>query len=574
MLRGALTGATLGVWVLPLAILLRPWLGQTSLWLLGVTAGGATAPSLAAVAGRALLAVVVAATVGAVFARLRRPDAERWALFFDRQLQSKQAIPAALEDHATSPWAAHLEHTAFRSLAQAPPGALSPRALLPRHFGLPAAFVACVAAWHLPREHTTVELAPAGTRNLQISNLDDLSWVASLEETPGLTAAERRRLGELGARARTLREGLSKGLSQREALAEVTKLQNTVSDELTRLASADERAALEAAVRVMQRQPETLAAAEALREGDLSTFDEEMRRLSASEERASRQRAKEALAEAAVVANADEATVLSRLLAEQTELFDQRADATERNSDLMRELGDPAAPLEPAETGNDPLPEGQRRNRTGANDPGASLEQHSGGPLAERLQGGLEHGVADFQAREAARLEKASRANEGESRQDTSRSLERLREPSPSARRHQALLDAARALARLQNTLSDRAGPLPSAINAPPSAGPPRPESSSGSGSSGPNSRRGDHAGRTSEVDAQQLRAKTHQSLDVRRGRATSSRGRSAARQSVHTLTPTPRAVRSRGPEQIAGVERASIPAEYREQVSRYFSAE
>ena len=152
--------------------------------------------------------------------------------------------------------------------------------------------------------------------------------------------------------------------------------------------------------------------------------------------------------------------------------------------------------------------------------------------------------------------------------------LDRHSAVSDAARRQQALLNADRALARLQHTLAERPLPLPSAHAALSDDNVARKTHEDGQASSGRSSAAGDHAGVTDEVQALELRAKTTQTLDFRDGVFTTSKGRSNTGHTMGVRIPSEGNLRAVGPTQIESVQRSEIPAEYREQVSRYFTGD
>jgi hypothetical protein len=147
-------------------------------------------------------------------------------------------------------------------------------------------------------------------------------------------------------------------------------------------------------------------------------------------------------------------------------------------------------------------------------------------------------------------------------------------EPSPLVEHQQALLNADRALTRLQHALAERPLPLPSAHGAAggsrgTKAGPDDAQASAGQSRS-----TGDHEGSTSAIDALELQAKTRQALDFDRGVFTSSKGRSNTAHVARSGRSKQQVLNAVGPAQIESVQRTEIPVEYREQVSRYFSGD
>ncbi len=509
------------------------------------------------------------AGTGAFRAWRLRPDDEQIALFLDHRLGAAQELPAALQQHSPQ-WSAHLQHRGGVKLQEALDRRLLPRAWTPRLWALPAAVVVSLLALQLPRSLPPVS-AEAGTNPLKLDADEELATLEHLDEAPGLSERTRAELRAISKQSQELRIKLERGVDQREALADVAQLQNTVSESLATVKSSEQRAGLEAAVAVLRQHPATAAAASALESLDAGAFDDEVRRLSSAEERSARREAERALEKAERAALAHEAEGLARQLSEQRHLWQSRVDAAQRVHDLIREIERSA----PASTDtNERAPANTQKPATGNDDgPEANLSPGSETTPAQRLAAGLEHGTADFEAPSAEHLERASRLASSAERQALTEALSQLNEPSQSARRQQALLDASQALARLQNTFSDRPTPLSSPMPGPENLSA-RGHDEHGAPSSGDSTARGEHAGSSVRVEADELRAKTEQSMDLRQGRVTASVGRSVGTATREMLVPTPKAIRALGPEQIESVERARVPAEYREQVSRYFSAD
>lgn len=560
-LRGSLTGLCVSAVTLPLALLwqrlaphgLAEWPVQLP-WAL------------------ALAVLLVGAAAGALVAHLRRPSDESLALLFDFELGGRQQIPLALELEPSSVLGRHVraEATALLERAQAKRTLELPRLWQRKHWLLPLWVVSAALALGLPFPEAPPTLTPPGAQLLQLQTLDELSDLAALRELPGLSEPERRRLSDLGERAQRLQQRLAEGLPQREALAEVARLQSTLTAELAALGAGSEPAGLEAAVRVLQGGSDTLRAADALGTFDLSRLDDEMRRLSSSEERVARQRARQSLEHARDAASAVGAPNVSRVLNEQLRSFDEREATARQLRDLLRELGartpsEPATEAPNAESAEPPR--GRDRKPEGTE----AAESASPERLAERLLDGLERGEMDFRPPPGAALEPSAQMDGEQVRQQLASRLNQLQTPSPRARHQQALSSAARGLGRLERTLAGRSTPLPRPHSGP-AGNTPAQARDTGAPSSGPGGSRGQHAGRTAEVDGSELRAKTEQALDPRRGRTSLSSGRTLGRSGTAAAPPRTDDVRAAGPEQLEGMERAAIPQEYREQVSRYFS--
>ncbi len=516
-----------------------------------------------------LCLALLGAVGGSIRAKLLSPTDEQIALFFDRRLGAAQELVAAIDPTTPGPFRSCLSQRASPQLDTVINSGMLPGYWRNFHLSLPVTVVVGVLLLNLPTP-APAALPEVGTRSMRLHNDDDLVALEHLDEAPGLSEHTRAELRTVTQQAAELRKKLQDGVSQREALADVAQLQNTVSEGLAELNAPEQRAGLEAAVAVLRQQAQTSSAAQALESFGARALDEEMRRLSSAEERFARQQAKQALEEAERAARAHNADTISRQLSEQLELWDNRTDAAQQVHDLIRsieersEKGD-ARRKDPAKAEALTTPE--------ADGAQADLAPGQDDGKAERLSAGLEHSTVDFSGPDAERLERASRLASRAERQALTKALAKLQQPSPAAKREQALMDASQALSRLQSALSDRPSPLPTPTPGP-NAPAPRDTHKRGASSSGESAASGDHQGQSQRVNGTELQAKTEQSMDLRRGQVTATVGRSVATATRETLVPTPQALHALGPEQIESVERARVPSEYREQVSRYFSAD
>jgi hypothetical protein len=223
-----------------------------------------------------------------------------------------------------------------------------------------------------------------------------------------------------------------------------------------------------------------------------------------------------------------------------------------------------------------PNPEAQRRLSEALGEALGQLSPAEREALAERL-------------REAARRRRAGNAD-SQTAEDLSSLAERLDDPAARAELLQQLQELARSdpgpLARREDALgvaqqgSDRAQSLLSGVPIPvetpaegTTKGMAQSPRASGTGSPSRGGAHGNHGGETPAVDGDEIRAKARARmnleeplLDAVRGRAPAQvRGTTAAEVGIENLP-------AASPETLRGMERTDIPAEYREQVGRYFS--
>ncbi len=582
-------GSTTQRWLLARSLLTGVTVACTSAaaWMFGHWLAPQDVPALGSVwqlqreTGLSILAwagVTLAGVVPVLLAWLRRPNAERLALYFDRRLESKQCVVSALDPAHTTSFTGPLRKRAARLLTEATPARLRPRLLRRWHWLLPLTAVCILVLSRLPDAPTPGLPLPAGSRLLQVHALNDFEPLLNLQDLPALSEADEKALRELSNQARELRDQLELGVTQRKAMSALARMQDTVAEQLRPLSSAPQDPGLQAAVAALRDNPTTAGAAEALMRGDLQQFDQEMRRLSSAEERASRQEARAALAQARAAARPHASQVANRLLSEQLSAFDSRADASEQIRNLLR-----LTKLEPSVVENAPSAVQQRRLSSATpseDEPRVDLQAAERTRLAERLQAGLERGTFDFTAEDLKQMQGNARASDSPTGQSPpalpalAETLRRHAEPSPLLEHQQALLNADRALTRLQHALADRPLPLPSANGAAGESRESRPGPDDAQASAGRSRSPGDHQGSTNVVDAMELHAKTTQALDFERGVFTSSKGRS---NTAHVAPPSASqlgVLSAVGPAQIESVQRTEIPVEYREQVSRYFSGD
>jgi hypothetical protein len=521
----------------------------------------------------AVLGIAVGAAAGALRGRWLTPGRQALVLDFDRRLGSSQVLSAALtciEAGLEGPLTPVVRAQALQLLAGAGDRHLPP--VLRRRYALGLfGSILFIFSLTLPAQQEPVPLALPSPRLLRWQHLGDLSPLSNLADAPNLTDGERRRTAELMAHVQSFQQHMVAGLPPEQVGHELNKLQDGLRSELDALRAPSEQAGLTAAVAALREEPHTARAAALLEQGDLTRFDQEVRRLSSAEERASRFKAQSAINRAAVKARDLGAVLASRVMSEQSEMFEARAATSERIRELITQLGSQSPDAAPS-TASAPLETeaGPRRGNAEASrvEPSGQTPRLTAPSMARGALGD----VQDFTPSALAELERLSRVSSNDAAQELTDALQRFGSPAPSAQRHQVMWETTRAVSRLQDALHGNATQLQQAEAGTSGGGTgaaPGPR-----GAAAPNSpgRRAEHEAETAALAAEGLRARTQPPNAAGVFRA--SVGESFSESPLGTNGRVGRVSAALGPSELQGVERPSIPSEYREQVSRYFSAE
>jgi hypothetical protein len=561
--RRTLTGTTLGACAAAVCAGALWWFGHADLRLVALTLVGA------------------GAVAGAVSGFRRRLSDADLALYLDAKLGSGELISTALELCRTAARDAAAEAVISRAtlkLRESAPDRARPRVLLRAHTLAVIGAAALVWLQLLPaRADAAGASRTPGARRIQ-ADVADLERIEELERLQGRDPEQSKRLRELAERARKLREELRRGIEQREALSEIARLRDDVARERLRFGDADNRAGLDAAVRQLQAREQLGKAAEALGNGDLVEFDEQMQSLANRVEKADRDEAKQALDDAAKRAKERGAKALAEYLERQRGLFDEReADATALRelADALRDQLSEDALRDLEEFGESGSPEARRRLAEAMERALKELDAEQRKRLAEQL--GKRAGNGDVEPLTKEQLEDlARRLATPEGQEELRKQLQRMAEAErdPEADRDRALEDAERGGAAAQRGLGG-AIPVPGQgrPGTPPQAGKPgQPGGTPGGGGPSPGGERGNHAGSTPPVPgAKPLVAKAQGALNPGIPMHGASLGRAPARPGETANQQGVGAVGSVGPAEVGAVERSEVPEEYREQVGRYF---
>jgi hypothetical protein len=414
----------------------------------------------------------------------------------------------------------------------------------------------------------------AGKEIVQRKAVAGLDRVTRLEDMKLRDAERQRRLDALAEQAKSLQSALARGIEKREALARLAELQDHIRGERLSITDARNRPGLEAALGALESNQHMDRAAKALGDGDVSAFDREMQRLANLAEKDARSTAKQLLDKAADAASRRQARDLEKLLDEQRRLFEQREDRAE----LLRELGR-LLEQDLDETARDALdrfaqtgdPEAQRALTEALVDAFGKLDEEQRRKLAERLKS-MARDTRDLKPLTREQMkELASKLGTEEGQKQLAEHLKELAEQdaSDAARGDEALDDGERGTGDAQR---DIGGLVPVPAPSPNDGASPRNGAQQSGGQGGPHDT-GSHEprGKTEAVQSNSLRSKAQATLNpgvpmqgATAGRTAARAGETANQRGVGSLT-------AAGPEQLQAVERSEIPAEYREQVGRYF---
>lgn len=580
----SLTGATLGLLVGAAA--------ATALW---KTGHGQLRPW-------ATSAGVLGAAAGLALAHRKRWADAHVALYLDGRLGSGELVSTALElgkSERDSEATGVVLSQATEVLRAGDPKRVRPPVLAPWHLVMPLSIAAIAYFSWLPLPKADVIAAP-GADKVTLAEVKGLEKAAALGALKTPDPEQRKRLDQIARDAASLREKLKDGVERREALAEIARLQDAVQQERLSLGDGERRAGLEAALSRLAENPLTRDAAKALGDRDLVKFDEEMQRLANEREKADREQAKQALAEAAEAARKAKAEDVARALERQRELLDKRG----QRADELRELQDAL---------KDALGDGQSQGGDEQGQQGSPSSDKDARRLAQAFQDALKNLTPEERKRLAENLKKRLQERSGSmspgaeadlrdmlrklETEEGKRALEdHLRElaeestEDDEADRQGELGDAERGLGEAQGELGGVPMPMPGAgspgprgqkgAGNQPGKGGDQPgkggggnqpgQSGTGSGS-GHDSGTADHKGRSQDVQADELRARAHAKLDGKAPTAGITIGRTAGQTGETANVQGTGALGVTGPAEVGAVDKSEVPEEYREQVGRYF---
>jgi hypothetical protein len=569
-LRHVLSGATLGI-VVALALAIALWRGRSE--------ARRFAPAL----------VIAGAAMGAAVARRRRWSDLDVALYLDDHLAGREAIATALGIGPMTTPVAEALYARGGELLQSPAEQTArPRSLRRAHALLPvlAAPLAVVLRAPLPAA-PVVPVAP-GAAKVTLANTDGLRDAAGLQAIRARDAAQRERFERIAKDAEKLKDDLRKGIEKRAALDKIARLKDEIAEERMSLGAGEQRAGLESAVGRLGAQGATKQAARALGDHDLEAMDAEMERLANARETDDRERAKQALEEAARAAREAGASDVADAL----EDAKNKLDARGRRADLVRELADAMAAAGDASEAL--KSEAESLDRTGSDEAAKKL--------AESLRKALENLTPEERKRLAEKLGQMQRQSHGRARSGDLKDLadrlssdagaeqleEQLRDlanqddESDESRREGALDDAESGLDGAERQLGGADGadgvpmPMPGKGRGRSRGRPNHGHGGDANAAGGPGSHdtgTGSHEGHTDKVDGDPLKARVKGPMNASRAMpgavTTFAPGHAGGVAGVAQTGDL--ALGRAGAKEIDGVEKNDVPEEYRDQVRQNF---
>lgn len=566
-LRASFTGVALGL-ALSIPCVAAAWY---------VRADAARAPL--AVAG-----VVVGGAAALAVQRRRRLSDVEVALFLDGRLATDEVISTAVAIDEAAPAAGLVRDRATVALQNATERQARPRVLLRHHLLAPVALAGAVAVTLVPSRPAPAAVeAPPGTDVVTLEKTPELDRVIeSLENAKARNEEERTRFDALAERARKLRDRAKAGAPRRELQSEMAELGDALAEESARDRSGDRRAGLEAALAALDT-PELRKAKQALASGDSRAFDAETAAAATRADDAKRAAAKDALDKAAQAARAEGAEDLAHALEEQKKRFEEaekRARGLRALSDAMKSQMPDSAKLDETRMNEHGNPEAERRLAEALEKALANMTEEERRALAEHLKQQAANGSRDgkpLSEEDARRLaELASKLETAEGLKELADQLKdaaKEQPPSADAQREEQLAAARAALAAAKGALgigADEPGTASTGAIAKPSGGS-DPAGGPGSGDREGPSNKSTSAPPTPTVAASIASARVRPSNDpngssqlIGVGRVPAAAGETARTQGVGALG-------SAAAGEIEGVSRSDVPAEYRDQVGRYF---
>ncbi len=578
----------------------------------GLLAGGAAAAAawyLREDALRPLVGAAVAglgAIAGVWFAQRRRLSDGELALYLDRKLESEEAITTAFEIAASKEADADvqvaLKERATSVLREADPKRVRPRFFAWQHAAVPLGVGAVILFALLPLPPAPPAPPPApGTELLKEADVPELERLENLSNIPARDDAQRARLDKIADDAKKLREKLRQGAPRREVQAEMSRLDDALAAERLSLGEGEERKGLESAMNKLAESPALDDARKALGDRDLVEFDKEMQRLANSLEKKDRQRAKQALEDAAEAAEKDGAKDVAKMLKEEKKLLEQREKEAQATKDLSEQLEKslPDETKQDAQAAKNGDPAAQRRVAEQLAKTLAGMSEADRKQLSENLKKQIEQAKKDGATKDGPPPdtkdleELAKKLETEEGKKELQKQLEEMAKSPPpqgsEADRQEQLEQAQRDLQSAKDRLGGSPGGSPSGA---PSGGKPgqKPGDKPGQNGNGPNGKPspndpngmnggGNTPGKnpkgpgtaTPKVDAKDFKARADSEVNAGTPMPGVNMGRTRARAGETANTQGTGALGAVGPDEVNGVSRSDVPEEYREQVGRYF---
>lgn len=500
---------------------------------------------------------LVGAILGAFRARARRWSDAEVAAYLD----VCWSLPESLLSWVHAPTDPALAATA-RTLFAEPRPLHAPRRWTPALVAASSVVLGTLALVLLaPPRHPPPPPAPGTERALVAPSLAALEGLRDLQARDD---AERERRMALVAEAEKLDAELRKGMSRDAAQARLGALRDRLAEEHQNLGSAKAGSGLDAAARALEGRG-AKALAEALANRDLVAFDEELERLASEREKSDRASAKRALEEAAAAARHAGAESIGKMLDQSAAAIEERAkrnDALRAFGEAMRAAGADDAPLEQA------IEELDRKGSAEAAEAAADAMAKALGEMSDAEREQLAKNLAKMQKEGATPGAPGSAGGPI----DPKALAEQLKQLAAGdvkigeAERDRGMRDAERGLDQANGELR---GALPSGQNGSPAGGKgPGQKGPPGGGPSqggGP----GDHQGATAPVEAGELRSRARARAGAGGAHVTVTGPGGLGQTPLRTPDQLGPAGRAR---ELGNLDDGELPAEYRDQVRRYFS--
>ncbi len=535
-------------------------------------------------------ALIVGALGGLVWASRRRKDDEAVALFLDERLSSNESVTTALaltkaDEEARAAREAVVQE-ALRAIRAATKERVRPRVLRRHHALLPLALAATLALCLVPLPPAeALPPPPPGAEIVKATNIAGLEKVIALESLAGRDPADQERLKRLAEEAKKLREALREGMEKRQALSALAKLRDEVREEKLSLGDGDPRQGLESALSELGKSDDLGEAQRALGDRDLTALDEAMQKLANRMEQEGRERAQKILEDAQKAAEKAGAKGLSQSLAEQKKLLAQRGSQNDRLKELAKAMGEglsQEAKDALSELGQSGDPEAQKKLAEAMNKALEGLSEEERKKVAEALKDAAERaaegGGEGAEADAEAMRDWAEELSSEEGQKQLAEQLKQLAkgQKSGDAQRQDGLGEAEKGLGEAESSLGGVPMPVPgdgSGNGSPGGNGANQPGNNPGTPGPSRGGGPGNHDGQTNAVDGDGVKAKANSKMNPGAPMPGVVAGRTTGRVGETANVRGEGAIGEVGAKEVDAVDKSQVPAEYREQVGRYFEA-
>ncbi len=558
--------------------------------LLGGSILGAAATLLrveprAAVVGAA---ACVGTLAGLVSAHRRRLTLHELSLYLDAKLETREALSTALDvSSEQDEISAFIVDKAATLLVESDLKAAQPRIWSKRQASIPlglglAIAVCLVEPAPLPQP---IEAAP-GSEPMTEAVVPELERVIeALDQVVPRDAAQEKRLQTLSDKAKQLKAKLKNGASKREVQAELAELSQGVLAEKLSFGEGEERSGLERALGKLD-EPSLAATKQALKDRDLTELDDETSRLANQLEKESREKARQALEEAAKAAKEEGSETVAKELERQAKKLKEegdKADSLKNAAEGLREQLSEQGKANLDAVKNEGDPEAKRQLAKEVQDILSKMSEAERKALVEKLRTEAKDAASKAKQPDDGSAEPTKPENSPAVDPETLKKLaEQLENPQGKKQLEDALKELANApsngageatnqelLEQAQQALKEAHGKASGdgkAENSNPDAANGSPDA--GLGGSATKKRR-----KTPSPISSGKSLKARANAPVRDGATlpTIKTGRAGSRPGEVANRVGSGALGQVSAEEVSGVSRSDVPEEYREQVGRYF---